>query len=357
MKTRTPGRVLVALLLALSLLAASCGDSDDEGSGEEGKSDLAQPGEGKEITLARANWSTGYMQAAIYQQLLGELGYEVSDPSTNEMDPATFFPAVAEGEVDAWVNTWTPIHDTQFIDGNPEIEDKVTSLGEEMQQGALQGILIDKATADEHDITTIDQIAEDPELAKLFDVDGDDIADVYGCDEGWGCEKTLTEWFAARDWTGKTVNQLSGTYSAVFTEASSRIADGEPTLVYTWTPSAYVSELLPGDNVVWLGTDAPLDEQKGAANLTAETCPAQPCEMGFVAADIRVTVNNDFLAENPAAGKLFELVKLNVIDVAKENVQYDGGEDSEADVSRHASEWIEENREDVDAWLEEASKA
>jgi len=30
--------------------------------------------------------------------------------------------------------------------------------------------------------------------------------------------------------------------------------------------------------------------------------------MGFAAADIHVTANNDFLAKNPAAQKLFELV-------------------------------------------------
>jgi len=46
-----------------------------------------------------------------------------------------------------------------------------------------------------------------------------------------------------------------------------------------------------------------------------------------------------------------------VIDVAEENVKYDGGEDSEDDVARHATEWIDAHRDEVDSWLEEASKA
>jgi glycine betaine/proline transport system substrate-binding protein len=33
------------------------------------------------------------------------------------------------------------------------------------------------------------------------------------------------------------------------------------------------------------------------------------------------------------------------------------GEDSEADLERHAEEWIESNREQVDQWLEEARAA
>lgn len=349
----------MAMFAVVALFGAAC-SSDDGGDASsddgDGSADLAQPGEGTTINMARANWSTGYMQAAIYQQLLEELGYEVTDPAQNELDPATFFPAAATGDVDFWVNTWSPVHDFQFVEGNPEIADNVTSLGEEMTQGALQGILIDKPTAEEYDITYIDQIAEDPELSALFDTDGDGIADIFGCDVGWGCEKNITDWIAANNW-GSGLTQISGSYNAVFTEAVNRVTDGEPTLAYTWTPSAYVTQLIPGDNVVWLGTEKPLPEQTGAASLGEDVCPAQPCEMGFVASDIRVTANNEFLEANPAAEKLFELVKLDVTDVALENVKYDNGEDTEEDVQRHASEWIEEHRDEVDQWLQEAANA
>ena len=67
------------------------------------------------VRMARANWSTGYMQAAIYRTLLQELGYDVSDPAEAELGPATFYPALGEGEYDFWVNGWFPIH-TTFIE-------------------------------------------------------------------------------------------------------------------------------------------------------------------------------------------------------------------------------------------------
>lgn len=387
-------RVLLALLFALGLTAAACGSSDSDGAADDSDAESTdagddeatddeatdddeaaddseesgegvapgcgarpcEPGEGVSVTMARANWSTGYMQAAIYQQLLEELGYEVSDPAENEMDPATFFPAVAQRDVDFWVNTWFPAHKSQFIDGTP-VEGNVEQVGLEMEAGGLQGILIDKATADEYGITHIDQIAEDPELSALFDVTGDGIADVHACDVGWGCEALLEEWFDANGWNDTTLDQLSGSYTAVFSEAVGRVNDGEPTLTYTWTPSAYVTQLVPGDNVVWLSTENPLPDQVGAAALGEEQCPGQPCEMGFIAADILVSGNPDFLAENPAAKKLFELVEIPVTDVALQNVLFDGGENTEEDVARHAADWIEQNRDTVDGWLSEAAAA
>ena len=107
----------------------------------------------------------------------------------------------------------------------------------------------------------------------------------------------------------------------------------------------------------WLATDKPLPEQAGVASLGEDTCPGQPCEMGFAAADIRVTANNAFLEANPAAAELFELVEISVIDVAQQNVLYDGGENTEEDVNRHAAEWIAKNRALVDEWLAAARAA
>ncbi len=377
-------RLLLALLFALSLAASACGsgsssdgetDSSDSSEDESSASDTDadddadsgsddgsssgggdMPGEGVEVSMARASWDTGYMQAAIYQQLLGELGYTVNDPSEQEMDPATFFPALAEGDIDFWANTWFPTHRTQFIEGTP-VEGKVEQVGNEMLAGGLQGILIDKATADEYGITSIDQIGADPELSALFDSTGDGIADVYACDEGWGCRTVIEEWFTQNGWNDTTLDQLSASYTAVFTEAVARVNDGQPTLVYSWTPSAYVTELRPGDNVYWLSTENPLPEQAGAAALGEDTCPGQPCEMGFVAADIMVSANVEFLAANPAAKRLFELVEIPVTDVALQNVEYQNGANTEEDVANQAASWIEQNREKVDAWLEEARNA
>ena len=48
---------------------------------------------------------------------------------------------------------------------------------------------------------------------------------------------------------------------------------------------------------------------------------------------------------------------LSVVDVALQNARYDGGENTADDVNRHATEWIEANRPQVDDWLTTARNA
>src|SRR5665811_615472 len=68
------------------------------------------PGEGTTVKMAQATWDTGWFPAAIYKQLLEELGYEVDGPTT--LDNPPFYQAVSQGDVDLWVNGWFPLHNT-----------------------------------------------------------------------------------------------------------------------------------------------------------------------------------------------------------------------------------------------------
>src|SRR3546814_3971795 len=60
--------------------------------------------------MARATWDTGWWPAEIYKQLLEKLGYEVGEVTT--LDNPPFYQAVAQGDVDFWVNGWFPLHNT-----------------------------------------------------------------------------------------------------------------------------------------------------------------------------------------------------------------------------------------------------
>ena len=77
------------------------------------------------------------------------------------------------------------------------------------------------------------------------------------------------------------------------------------------------------------------------------------CRLGFKIADIVVTARNDLLENHPAAAKLFEVVKLNVVDVSLRILELADGEDP-VDLAR---QWISDNQVQVDAWLEEARAA
>ncbi len=390
-------KLLFALMMAFSLIAAACGSGDDDGDSgaaatteapaaaeedameedameddameDEDHSADALPGAGVQVTAARANWSTGYFQGALYAAMLTELGYEVSDPADNEFPPSNGYTAMAEGVIDFWANSWysghLSWHENELTDGST-VGDKVVILGEELPAAGLEGIMITKSVADEYGIETMGQINDDPELTALFDQDGDGIADLFGCPEDWTCDDIMNDILAFNGWDN--IQQTKAGYDAMIAESVNRVNAGTPTLQYTWSPSGYLTQLIPGDNVLWLSmgdasnvldgsTEGGWNFSEAPPAALGDACTADPCYLGWESADIQITANKEFADNNPAARALFEVVQLNVIDVALQNVKYNNGENSEDDVKRHAAEWIAENRDLVDSWLEVARAA
>jgi glycine betaine/proline transport system substrate-binding protein len=244
-------RTLVALLVLSGVLMSACGGG--------GEPLVELPGSGTSIAMARADWDTGYFQAAVYRALLEELGYEVSDPSEAEMAPDQFYPALAVGEFDFWANGWFPVHDTFLtveVDGAP-VSDGVVVVGNSVPAGGLQGFLIDAATASEFGIKRLDDIGNDAATAAIFDRDGDGVADLVGCNEGWGCHEVIEATLAANGWED-TISQESGDYNELWDDTVARYEAGQPILAYTWSPSAYIVELVAGKDVVWVSLESPL---------------------------------------------------------------------------------------------------
>ena len=107
--------------------------------------------------------------------------------------------------------------------------------------------------------------------------------------------------------------------------------------------------------MTWLQAPGPAGVDTTVAGL--EGCTGDPCETGFVPSSIRIVANKDFLDENPAAGRLFELVRIDAADIFEQNLKMRRGENTAADIERHAEEWIEANQSVVDGWLGEARSA
>jgi len=313
------------------------------------------PGEGTTVSLARATWDTGWFQAAVYQRALEELGYEVDGPTT--LDNPPFYQAVAQGDVHLWVNGWFPLHNTY----EDTFSDGAEKVGVVAEGGALQGYLVDKATAEEMDITNIEDFKRD-EVKEAFDADGDGKADMVACPPGWGCELVIEHHMDAYELRDH-INLIKASYSASMADAIGRYNDGEPILFYTWTPNWTVGILRPGEDVVWIETPFPsLPEDQ--ADLEDETtvsgvegCVADPCAMGWPANDIVPVANSEFLDENPAVRALLETASIPIGDIFAQNARMQDGEDSEEAILGHADEWIAENQDLFDSWLEEARSA
>ena len=360
-----PARWIVTVAAVCTVGAAACGPIGEVGEGgaqDGGPAAGAAPAAGGngDIAMARATWDTGFMQAAIYRQLLTELGHTVSDPSEATLDADIFYPALAEGEYDFWVNGWFPLHATylerELVTGQ-EVSLPVSPVGLQAGDGALQGYLVDARTAQEMSLTSMTDFT-DPAVAEAFDADGDGKADLVGCNDGWGCNTAISEHLTTLEW-GANVEQQVGDYSELIEGVVDNIASGEPALFYTWTPNWTIDVLVPGEDVVWLESP-PLPRVEGSTEVEVlPGCAApQPCQLGWVANDIRVVANDDFLETHPAARRLFELVEIPPADIAAQNARmHAAGDYAESDIIQDAADWIERNRDDVDMWLEEAQSA
>jgi glycine betaine/proline transport system substrate-binding protein len=395
---------LFILLAAIALVATACGDSaDDATTAAPGTTaattaaPAALPGEGVDVTMGRADWSTGYFQAAVYQHLLGELGYNVSEPSELELGPSLAYLSMAQGDFDFWVNSWYPGHISWWA---PELPDgtkvgehlkafgptpdtagefvgNFTNTGGELVAGGLQGYLMTKTFADEYGLKTLDDLNNNADALAAFDavdpVPDNGIADIYGCQESYTCDNIITNQIAFSGW--ENIQQTIAGYDAMVAEAIDKANSDIPMVIYTWTPSAYITQMIPGDNVLWIGVEDVLDDSNptgqdggeghdqrpGTANIGADTCPVAAdlgtCQLGWIAADVIVTANADFVAANPAAAALFNAVKLPIIDVSLANVEQDNGMNTTEDIKGLAAKWIADNRSTVDEWIAAAKAA
>ena len=362
-------RAFLAILLTFGLLAAACGGDDSSAAPEPAPAPAAEPapppepepglpGEGVQVTMARGNWIETNFQNYVVQLLLEELGYEVGDPE--EITPATFFPALAQGDYDVWASSW-PLNHAPLLEGeSPDggtFADKARFVGRMMASGALQGLLVDIASVEQFGFATLGELLDNPDAVAHFDSDGDGKADINGCDDGWGCQKVIDDTLAQNGWDGRA-QQISATYSALFAESRASFEVGGPVLQYVWTPTAFVGKLVPGRDVLWLAIepDQTLEGQDGVSAV-GDACTNDPCTTMFTPSDIVVAANNDFLAANPAAASLLEDFELDPLAVAVQAVAIDAGADSEAEIKAAAADWIADNRDKIDPWIEAALAA
>jgi len=280
---------------------------------------------------------------------LEELGYEVKPILHMAGEVTTSHLAVGRGNADFYAVHWDPLHESFYKKaGGGKTMLRVGKL----TPGAVQGYLIDKKTADKYNITNLGQL-KDPELAKLFDADGDGKADLCGCNPGWGCEQVIEHQLPEYGLTD-TVEHNQGTYFALIADTISRYKAGKPILYYTWTPLWVSGVLVPGEDTTYL--EVPYTSLPGERTEVDTKLP-NGMNTGFAVNTIKVVANANFLEANPAAKEFFEQAVIPINDVSAENKLIQDGEDTEEDVRRHAQEWIQEHRAEFDSWLQAARQA
>ncbi|SEG02349.1 glycine betaine/L-proline ABC transporter substrate-binding protein ProX [Marinobacterium lutimaris] len=302
------------------------------------------PGEGVEVQGVQSTITEETFQTLIVNKALEALGYEAAP--IREVDYSAGYTAIANGDATFMAVNWDPLHNQMY--DNAGGDDVFFRKGKYIE-GAAQGYLIDKKTAEEYGIDNIEDF-KDPEIAKIFDTNNDGKADLTGCQAGWGCEGVIEyqlDEFGLRD----SVNHNQGQYAAIISDTIARYDAGEPIFYYTWTPYWVSGRLVPGKDVVWL-------EVPYSANPNGtDTALPNGKNYGFDINSERIVANKEWASENPAAAKLFEIMRLPINAVSAQNMMITQGEDSPEAMERHAASWIKANQSVFDGWIEEAKAA
>ncbi len=143
------------------------------------------PGKGIAVQPVQSTISEETFQTLLVSKALEKLGYDVKEP--REVDYNVAYTSIASGDATFIAVNWDPLHADQYKAAGGDAKFYREGV---YVNGAAQGYLIDKKTAEQYHITNVEQL-KDPKIAKLFDTNGDGKADLTGCTPGWGCEAVI----------------------------------------------------------------------------------------------------------------------------------------------------------------------
>ncbi|MEB3341572.1 glycine betaine/L-proline ABC transporter substrate-binding protein ProX [Okeania sp.] len=337
MNNKTVKIILGAILTSILIIFTSCQQVDN-----------TVPDQSETVTIRTANstWIQELFQTYIVNIGLEKLGYKVEEPKQIEYPP--IYISLANGDLEYSTVYYDPQHKEYFE--NSGGEEKLEKVGILTPDG-IQKYEIDKKTADKYNITNIEQL-KNPEIAQLFDSDKDGKANLVGCNPGWSCELVINHHLKAYE-LEDTVEQDQGQYEILLADAITRYNEGKPILYYAYNPHWISTVLKPEKDVVSL--EVPFTSlPKDMGNLTEKDTLVDGKNLGFPILQQRIVANKKFLEINPVAKKWFELVEITIEDMNAESLRIKDGEDKVEDILRHAQEWVENNQEKYDSWLETA---
>ncbi len=303
---------------------------------------------GAKVTALKSTIAEETFQMLIVNEVLKKMGHEIS--SSNDVNYDIAYQTIANNansdDVYYLASMWDPLHNAKLkaLGG----DDKLVKYSNFISNCA-QGYLIDKKTAQKYNIKYYNDLKK-PEIAKLFDLDGNGKANLTGCNAGWGCEKVIEHQLDAYD-LRDTVEHNQGEYSALIANTLANYKTGKPILYYTWTPYWVSGKLVPGKDVVFLQVT------HSANPNTASTKLSNGADYGFNVNHQKIVSNASVKTKHKDIAKLFDIIKINVNDISGQNMLMANGQNKEKDIKRHAQSWLKKNEAKVNAWVKEAKAA
>lgn len=302
---------------------------------------LAAPALAADVVIGVPNWPSVNATAHILKVAIEQnLGLEVE--LQNGTNPIVF-EAMDSGAMHVHPEVWLPnqqnLHDTY-------VKEKGTVAMNPNGVEAFQGMCVDKATADANGITSIDDLTN-PDIAALFDSDGDGQGELWIGAPGWA--STNVEKIRAKSYGYDQVFELTEIDETVaYANLDNAIKAGKPWVGFCYTPhyvfqlhDLQVLEEPPYDAAKWKviqPTDDPDWLEKSEAGVA--------WDKAYLHLHYAKSLENDF----PEVARMLANMKLTTDQVSEMTFAL---VIDEKDPQAYAEEWVAANEDAVLGWMSE----
>lgn len=292
-----------------------------------------------DVVIGLPNWSSVMAMGNILKVVLEDnLGIEVELQSgTNPI----VFEAMDKGTMDVHPEVWLPNQANLY---QTYVVEKATVVKNPNAVISFQGMCASTDTAEKYGITSMSDLTN-PEIAKLFDTDGDGKGELWIGATGWA--STNVERIRAKSYGyDQTLELLEMDETLALAKTDAAIKQGKPYVGLCWTPhhmfALYDLTVLkepahdPEKWIVFQPTDDPDWLSKSSAPVAwAETF-------------LHIHYAKSLESRQPQAAQILASVKLTTEDV---NAMVYAIVVDKVDPEAYAKQWVKDNADLVDSWL------
>ncbi|MEV2275273.1 glycine betaine ABC transporter substrate-binding protein [Nocardiopsis sp. NPDC049922] len=282
------------------LLLTACGGQQGSGLGGSGR---------EEIRLLQQPWEDLIVENEIVRQVLEDNGYQVS---VQEVSLPFGAQALADGHVDAYLGHWWPTQEPFFEDRLEAGDIEVLST---LMTGTTYAPAVPGYVADEYGVRSLVDLAENQDLFE---------SELLGIEAGTSGNRHILDAIASDAYGLGEWELVQSSSAAMLVELERRADAGEPVVVLGWRPHWMNDEW----DLVYL--DDPQGVWPGAG-------------------EIRVLAHAGFADDNPNAARFLSQMEVDTETVSEWTRQISR---ENVPVKTVARDWIAENTDRVDAWLE-----
>lgn len=261
--------------------------------------DLSEQTTGESIQIAHIPWDTESASSNVLGLVLEEAGYNVT---LIAVDEAILYESMASGESDVTTSAWLPVTHGQLY---AEYEDDIVDLGENLT-GAVTSLVVPSYMA----------------VDSIDDLENEANQTITGIEPGSGIMTLTEELMATYDNLNDWELEASST-GAMLGLLDSAIQEQEEIVLTGWSPHwmfhEYDLKLLDEPAEVYGGTES-----------------------------IYTMARTGFEEDYPEASQIAENFEWTVEDMDNVTYQMENGVDDRT----AAQNWIDDNQERVDSWLE-----